>query len=402
MESLFNLISIFYVFRSVQLSVMIWREWADIVQEPLTRRKKYLAEQASFFLAVPLGVFFHELGHALAVWFFGGTVVGFNFRFFWGEVEHFGVYTLPERWLISLAGTLGSLLFGLGVWLALRHNRVSSLRYFGLRAFRFQIYFSLLYYPLFSIILPIGDWRVIYDFAATPILSSVTLVVHLLFLAAYWLYDRQGSFEAPAMDSPADQAQFDALALEVQHNPHDTAAQMQFVDMLRQGGAHNRAKTDLERFLKENPESAVAYLELAAVEAGKQQQVSKKSSQYAAKALQLGLADPGQAAAAWRLVAQYQSEVGQAEAALESYDQALAALNRVALSTTRGHSLLAATYRDRGLVYRRLQKYELAYTDISQAQMVAQQAGLTDLAAACKEDLAILAHHAGHQMYESS
>ncbi|MCZ7670661.1 MAG: M50 family metallopeptidase [Chloroflexi bacterium] len=149
----------------------------------------------------PLGVFFHELGHALAVWFFGGTVVGFNFRFFWGEVEHFGVYTLPERWLISLAGTLGSLLFGLGVWLALRHNRVSSLRYFGLRAFRFQIYFSLLYYPLFSIILPIGDWRVIYDFAATPILSSVTLVVHLLFLAAYWLYDRQGSFEAPAMDS---------------------------------------------------------------------------------------------------------------------------------------------------------------------------------------------------------
>ncbi|MCZ7670660.1 MAG: hypothetical protein M5U34_27670 [Chloroflexi bacterium] len=39
MESLFNLISIFYVFRSVQLSVMIWREWADIVQEPLTRRK---------------------------------------------------------------------------------------------------------------------------------------------------------------------------------------------------------------------------------------------------------------------------------------------------------------------------------------------------------------------------
>ncbi|MCZ7670663.1 MAG: hypothetical protein M5U34_27685 [Chloroflexi bacterium] len=118
--------------------------------------------------------------------------------------------------------------------------------------------------------------------------------------------------------------------------------------------------------------------------------------------MQLGLADPGQAAAAWRLVAQYQSEVGQAEAALESYDQALAALNRVALSTTRGHSLLAATYRDRGLVYRRLQKYELAYTDISQAQMVAQQAGLTDLAAACKEDLAILAHHAGHQMYESS
>ncbi|MCZ7670662.1 MAG: hypothetical protein M5U34_27680 [Chloroflexi bacterium] len=52
---------------------------------------------------------------------------------------------------------------------------------------------------------------------------------------------------------------------------------MQFVDMLRQGGAHNRAKTDLERFLKENPESAVAYLELAAVEAGKQQQVSKKA-----------------------------------------------------------------------------------------------------------------------------
>lgn len=402
-STLFNLITILYIFRSVQLSLAIWREWGDIRVEPLTQRKKYLAEQASFYIAVPVGVFFHELGHALAVKLYGGEIISFlsSYRFFWGEVVHRGVYTPAERWLISLAGTLGSLLFGLGIWLALRHNPVSSLRYFGLRAFRFQIYFSLLYYPLFSIFLPIGDWRVIYDFSATPVLSGLMLVVHVAFLLFYWRYDRQGAFEAPALETEVEQAQFDVLAQAAQQSPQDTRLQLQYVDTLRRGGAQNRAKTQLKKLLAAHPNSAEAYLELAAVEADSGPQISKKASGYAAIALQNGLADPVQEALAKRMVAQYQLEVGQEGEALQGYAAALEALNRAEPSAYQLR-LLATVYRERGLAYRRLQKYELAYADISQALTLAEQGGFGELTAVYQNDLQVLGSHAGHMSGKSS
>ncbi|MBE2221132.1 MAG: M50 family metallopeptidase [Anaerolineae bacterium] len=397
MSSLFNIISFLYIFRSAQLLVKIWREWADIVQEPLTHHKKHLAEQSAYFLAVPVSVFFHEFAHALAIWFFGGKVISFNYRFFWGYVEHAPMDSPVEQWVISLAGTVGSLLFGLGIWLALRHNRASSLRYFGLRAFRFQIYFSLLYYPIFSFILPIGDWRVIYDFSATPILSSVTLVVHVIFLILYWRYDKQGSFEAPATESVAEQMQFEKLEQEVAQNPHDTQLQLQYVDMLRRGSANNRAKTQLTQFLNANPNSAAAYLELAAIEAGKSREISKKTSGYAAQALQLGLSNPYQIAAAQRMVAQYNLGVGNVAAALQAYEQAIQAINNAAM-TPQQINTLATLYHERSLAYRRLQQYELAYADIAQAISLAQQSGQADLTAVYQGDLAVLENHAGHKL----
>lgn len=397
MSSIFNILSFLYIFRSAQLLVIFWREWTDLIREPLTHHKKHLAEQAAYFLAVPVSVFFHELAHALAIWFFGGEVISFNYRIFWGYVEHAPMDSPSEQWVISLAGTVGSLLFGLGVWLALRHNRASFLRYFGLRAFRFQIYFSLLYYPLFSFILPIGDWRVIYDFSATPILSSVTLVIHVIFLVLYWQYDKKGSFEAPALESVAEQDQFEALERQVERDPHDANVQLQYVDMLRRGGANNRAKTELTRFLNENPNSAAAYLELAAIEAGKNSQISKKASEYAAQALQLGLSNPYQIVAAQRMVAQYNLEMGNGEDALHAYDQAITAIEEAGASSQQINAL-ANLYRERSVAYRRLQKYELAYADIAQAINLAQQSGQSDLAGSFQNDLEILENHAGHAL----
>lgn len=394
MSSIFNIISFLYIFRSAQLLVVIWREWTELVREPLTQHKKHLAEQASYFIAVPVSVFFHELSHALAIWFFGGEVISFNYRVFWGYVEHGPMGSPVEQWVVSLAGTVGSLLFGLGTWLVLRNNRASSLRYFGLRAFRFQIYFSLLYYPIFSFILPIGDWRTIYDFSATPILSSVTLVIHIIFLVLYWRFDKQGSFEAPATESVAEQAEFEELEEEVARNPHNTQVQLHYVDMLRRGGANNRAKTQLEQFLSENPNSAGAYLELAAIEASKNKQISKKTSEYATKALQLGLSNPYQTAAAERMVAQYNLEVGNGDAALRAYGQAIDAIKGAGTSPQQ-MTPLANLYRERSLAYRRSQQYELAYHDISQAISLAQQSGQSDLAASYQEDLLILENHAG-------
>ena len=148
--SLFNILAILYIIRSAQLGITIWREWPDLKSEPLTPHKKSLANQASFFIVIPIAVFVHEAAHALAVILAGGEVVEFNYRVFWGNVVHQGTYTPVQLWLIAIAGTLGSLLVGLAFWLLTRHSQSSFLRYFGLRAVRFQIYFSLIYYPLLS------------------------------------------------------------------------------------------------------------------------------------------------------------------------------------------------------------------------------------------------------------
>jgi tetratricopeptide (TPR) repeat protein len=165
--------------------------------------------------------------------------------------------------------------------------------------------------------------------------------------------------------------------------------------MLRRGGANNRAKTQLEQFLSKNPNSAGAYLELAAIEAGKNKQISKKTSEYAAKALQLGLSNPYQTAAAERMLAQYNLEVGNKDDALRAYGQAIDAIKGTG-TTPQQMTPLANLYRERSLAYRRSQQYELAYADISQAINLAQQSGQTDLTAAYQEDLLILENHAGH------
>ena len=61
-------IALLYAYRAVQLAITIFRQRAKLLASPLTRYKKHIAQEASFLIAVPPSVFFHELGHALAVW----------------------------------------------------------------------------------------------------------------------------------------------------------------------------------------------------------------------------------------------------------------------------------------------------------------------------------------------
>lgn len=389
--SLFDVFALLYVLRSAQLVVVIGRQWRALIAQPLTPAKKQLAEQAAFFVAVPVAVLFHEAAHALAVWLFGGQVRGFTYRFFWGAVEHTGQYTAVERWFIALAGTLASLLVGLAFWWLLRGHSSPALRYFGLRAFRFQIYFSLLYYPLFSAVLPIGDWRVIYDFTATPWLSGLTLAVHLVFLLFYWRYDRQGAFEEPAHETIAAQAEFDALWRATATATADSTHHLRYIDALRRGGAPNRAQTNLKRFIHAQPDSAEAHLELAVLETDKRRTVSRQAAEYAGRALQLGLANPVQVSLAHQLTAGYQLEMGKVETAVQSYTHAITTLQPEA----HFKRPLANLYRQRSLAQRRQQHYDAAFQDLRQAITFATQLGDAGLEALYLDDLKILENHAG-------
>jgi tetratricopeptide (TPR) repeat protein len=387
--SLFDILAIIYLFRSVQLGLKIWREWTQIKLEPITPAKKQLADQASYFIAVPIGVLAHEIGHVLAVWATEGQVAEFHYRGFWGYVVPLGSFTAAENWFIATAGTLASLIFGLLVWLVFRRASSSTLRYFGLRAFRFQVYFSLIYYPLFTLLGFDGDWRTIYDFTATPILSLSTAVLHAGFLFLFWRGDRSGWFEAPSHENIAEQERFEQLASAVAISPHDAQLQIQYIDGLRRGGAKRKAQHQLEKFLAENADSAAGYLELAALSSAGKRQVPKKASNSAEKALTLGLSEPRQAAYAHELIGRYKLETGQVEAAIDNFSEALANLPEKDKSRIQLHLL-------RSQALRRQQRYEQAYQDILEVISYAQRNQDDASLAMAQQELETLESHAGH------
>jgi tetratricopeptide (TPR) repeat protein len=392
---LFNIFSLIYIFRSLQLLATIGREWSTAVQEPLSHRKKWLAEQASFFIAVPVGVFLHEFGHVLAVWASGGQVIEFGYRVFWGYVIPKGTFTPAQNWFISLAGTLGSLAFGVGLWLLLKRNRRSTLSYFGLRALRFQVYFSTIYYPVFTLLGFEGDWRTIYDFGATPILSGLTIPFHVGLVLLFWWGDKTGWFERVGHETVAEQEKFLEIARAAALNPQDERLQLQVVDALRQGGAGNRAKTHLKSFLKQNPDSGPAYLELALLDSGNKPQISRRAAGYLQRALQLGLPTAAGQAYAHQLLGKYYVDRNQPDAAVNEVNAALQ-LKIVGEETgiTRHHSAL---YHLRSQAYRRQNQYEAAAQDIQKAITLAQQINDDQLAAYYRQERDIIENHARHR-----
>ena len=396
-SGLFNVLALLYIGRALQLVVQIIRNWAELRQEPLTRAKQQQAEQAAFFVGVPPAVLVHELAHAAAVWLFGGQVVEFGYRVFWGYVVPQGTFTPSQNWIIALAGTLGSLAFGAALWLLLRRNASRTVQYFGLRAFRFQIYFSLLYYPVFSLFLPIGDWRTIYDFAATPLLSGAAAVVHVALLVWFWRADRAGVFEMPAFGTSAEQAHFEATAAAT-GNP---AAQLWAVQTLRQGGAPHRANRALAAFLTQYPQSAEGQLQRALLSVqgrgGTRNSVGRDAAEAARRALALGLREPSDAALARQLVALHELERGDGRAAQAVLDAALSAAPGYDPDWLPGLRR-AELHALRGQAYRRQTRYEDAYREIGLGVELAVAAGREDVAGRLRDEQQLTEKHAGRDL----
>lgn len=394
LTGLFNVFVIIYLIRGLQIIRRIWNIRADWLGGAFTPREKGLAEQASFLLAVPVSVFFHELAHAASIWFFGGAVEEFAYRFFYGYVRPTAdsFFSPAQWWFIALAGTLGSLAFGAVLWLALRRNPLPAVRYFGLRAFRFQIFFSLIYYPVFTLLGFDGDWRIIYDdfkFEATPVLSGLTLVVHLGLLGLYWRANRNGWFEKPTFLTTRERQQFTTLEEQAVVSPHDARLQLQLVDAYRQHGEKNKARQHLRIFLKDNPNSAEGYLQLAALQAQDKRQVPKGSRDSAAKALSLGLSNPAGIVYANQLLGQYSLGVGRIDEAIGYFNQGLATAGSA------GQPDLVAQLRyHRAVAYRRKGQYDLARRDIEQAIELARASGQGGAMSHYQAELATIENHA--------
>ncbi len=199
MPLLFDLFALLYAIQAVRTVIALVRRWHAFWDPLFTPEDARLAQEVGFFLIIPIGVFLHEGGHWVAARMVGARVLGFHYRLFWGYVSYEGYLSPLAHWWIALSGNLLSAIFGLallagGYWG--RRQRL-PLRYTLFYAGQIESVFSLIAYPLFSFSgFFEGDWVTIYDFGATPVASTLTLIVHLalvLVLLTWWRERGRGS-----------------------------------------------------------------------------------------------------------------------------------------------------------------------------------------------------------------
>ncbi len=171
---------------------MLVRRWRPFWDRDFTPEDRRLATQCAVFVVPPIIVLLHEVGHVIGARMVGGQVLGFHYGLIEGSVTVAGGLSAAQFWWVALSGNL----VGAGLGLAMAIAGTSAL---GMpRALRrvlimgglLQVAFQLVIYPLLSLSASFGDWVVIYDFGATPGLSTATAVAHIAALAAVWRWWR--------------------------------------------------------------------------------------------------------------------------------------------------------------------------------------------------------------------
>jgi len=172
--------------------VSLARSWRSVLDEDFTSSDRQVALQVAVFLVPPLVVLLHELAHAAATVAVGARVTSFHYGLFEGAVGFEGASSAAQVWFVALAGNLVSAATGLIMVVtgALEPSMRRSLRYLLMVGGLLELAFSLVGYPLLSESARFGDWLLIYDFRATPVLSTVTLMAHMALLAGLWRWWR--------------------------------------------------------------------------------------------------------------------------------------------------------------------------------------------------------------------
>jgi tetratricopeptide (TPR) repeat protein len=185
--SIFDLFSLFYLFRGAMVVVQLARNWQAFWDAEITRTDRQLANNLAFFILIPLGVFLHEAGHAVATWQVGGEVVEFQWRVFWGYIIPAGNFTPLQDWWIALSGNLVSIALGLAavplLWVVRRGIWAEIIESFA----RQQSFYALVWYPLFSSFTGFGDWVTIYNFSLAPWAHLMAVAHAGTLLGLLWL-----------------------------------------------------------------------------------------------------------------------------------------------------------------------------------------------------------------------
>ena len=171
---------------------LVARRWRVFWDRDFTAEDRRLATQCAVFVVPPIVVLVHEVGHVLGARLVGGQVLGFHYGLIEGSVRIAGGLSVGELWWVALSGNLVGATTGLAMAVAgiAVAGMPRALRRILIMGGLLQVAFQLVIYPLLSLSARFGDWQVIYDFGATPGLSTATLVVHAAALFAVWRWWR--------------------------------------------------------------------------------------------------------------------------------------------------------------------------------------------------------------------
>src|SRR5215216_677119 len=106
----FALISLFYAVIGVRVVRDLWVRRRETFDLRFTESDRYLVDQSSFFVLVPISVALHELGHAVAIWSFGGKVIDFSYYVFAGSVSYNEPFSDAQHIIVAAAGTIVNIL----------------------------------------------------------------------------------------------------------------------------------------------------------------------------------------------------------------------------------------------------------------------------------------------------
>ena len=184
-DSVFDWISIVYGFLSLDTLRRLGQNWKGFWDDDVTALDRFLIQRTAVFLLIPLGVLLHELGHAIATWQVGGTVVEFQWRLFWGYIIPSGYFSAVEYWWIALSGNVVSIALGVIAIPAIIFVKKQVVRELLYTFAVVELVYSLIVYPIFSFTGFEGDWIKIYDFSVRPY-AQVTLIIHVGLVAMLW------------------------------------------------------------------------------------------------------------------------------------------------------------------------------------------------------------------------
>lgn len=178
-----TIISLILVLVSIRVLVTTIRTRKRLFDRDFTLSDRQVLSQVAFFILLPLSVILHELGHAVTILLFGAEITGFGYFFFSGYVAYRGFLTPEEVFWIALSGNLVSVVVGLAaIALPLVRPMRAAVNYLLFAFGAISVLNSLVLYPLVDVVAQMnGDWSQIYS-GETPVLSTVTGVVHALIL----------------------------------------------------------------------------------------------------------------------------------------------------------------------------------------------------------------------------
>ncbi len=178
--------AIIYGIISIDTILRLSSNWGSFWDDKVTAKDRFLLERVAVFILIPLGVLFHELGHALATLQVGGEVREFQWRVVWGYVIAAGNFLPVESWWIAFSGNLVSIALGYLAILAIPLVKKTILKQLFYTFSQAELVYSLIAYPIFSFTTFRGDWLRIYDFSVKPY-AQITLGIHLFLVFTLWL-----------------------------------------------------------------------------------------------------------------------------------------------------------------------------------------------------------------------